>query len=1000
MFVKFPLEISENEKGKKKITFDKVSQNWTKLKKSQKIIKSYGVRTGYVNKNSSYILLDFDNKEFENGCYNGIELMNILIDRKIISLNNDYIQKTGNNGYHFIFKISKEKVDKLKSSKTDLYFENTLYFADIKANNQFFIGAGSEYVDKNGNIKKYTLINDKIREIPDELYKIFFDNMYKPISNLKKVSNNIVDKCNKLRKTYNNLSLYMVDKLLNIVDIKRAGNYDSWFSVLVAVYGANSEAKDIFIKWSKSHPSYKNESEESINKIWDSYNEKTHNIGILKNMARKDNKKEYNKLVDFDKTLMETVSKKKDLYYINSRYICDTNYTFGNNIEADLYNNKDDDKMKVRKLFKKFTSNDKQVIGIKSPMDTGKTHTIREMIKNNQSTFKHILMISTRRSFCQSVGGTYADLGFKQYLNKQENVNCVNAERAICSLESLEKFMANDPNMHYDLIILDEIESILKQFNSPYINYRDETFGFFMKVLGKSHRILACDADFDNSANNFLKTIKKDYDLLINTHKTQQKRKLIINKNDYNIIKNIDLCMKENKKVVVVSMSNRKARKLELTYKSLYPEKKVLCHTGESTKEEKEALCNVNKNWVKYDILIYTSTVGAGIDFNIPHFDSMFAYISGKSNSPRLLLQLFGRIRKLENPNIHSIAENVNLNIQQCDRYTYKEVEEVYKNWHGENSNSVFIYNKQEELNKGYNSFLPELEQCLKTSNYEIEIVDEELNKELDLGINSIEMDFHEYLKIGSLVDVETIDQEEYEKLKNIADKSIDDTLKEKKYIFMQRFGIHYYDEEIEDTFNKNKISKHYILDNIKYMTDIRNMKIDEKKKIKKLTISQVEVKDRCNMINSIIVGLGFNNCWDFESKFTKEEYDDNMTKFLNSDYWSDVNKLHFNVMFNRSKGKMLLKSDSVYKTKEGKWEPILFQKKNQWFNQLFEDYGLKIKQCRNGKNRDIIIYKLSSHNSIHEFIINKKKEENSIIDRKKLIPKEQISEVWVKYYQ
>ena len=94
-----------------------------------------------------------------------------------------------------------------------------------------------------------------------------------------------------------------------------------------------------------------------------------------------------------------------------------------------------------------------------------------------------------------------------------------------------------------------------------------------------------------------------------------------------------------------------------------------------------------------------------------------------------MLLQMMGRIRKLEDNNIYTVADTrtINLDLSKGDRYTYEDIEEIYKMRYGENIDEIFIYNKQEQLNKGLYSFIPEFEQCLKSSGYEFELIDAEI---------------------------------------------------------------------------------------------------------------------------------------------------------------------------------------------------------------------------------------------------------------------------------
>ena len=79
------------------------------------------------------------------------------------------------------------------------------------------------------------------------------------------------------------------------------------------------------------------------------------------------------------------------------------------------------------------------------------------------------LFISYRISLSIDLMNNFKELGFHTYLDKDYSKN-----RLIIQIESLTKLLNNDfideyTNFvkQYDLIILDECESILSQFNSP-----------------------------------------------------------------------------------------------------------------------------------------------------------------------------------------------------------------------------------------------------------------------------------------------------------------------------------------------------------------------------------------------------------------------------------------------------------------------------------------------------------------------------------------------------
>jgi len=108
------------------------------------------------------------------------------------------------------------------------------------------------------------------------------------------------------------------------------------------------------------------------------------------------------------------------------------------------------------------------------------------------------------------------------------------------------------------------------------------------------------------------------------------------------------------KKLAIVSNICKKAKALHCEIAFAYPHLKVLLLTSESGQEDKLADCNVK--WLEYDVLIYSPTIGAGVDFNPPsgpHFDAVFAWGGSGSNPAREFLQMVGRVRKVKDREVH-----------------------------------------------------------------------------------------------------------------------------------------------------------------------------------------------------------------------------------------------------------------------------------------------------------------------------------------------------------
>ena len=95
----------------------------------------------------------------------------------------------------------------------------------------------------------------------------------------------------------------------------------------------------------------------------------------------------------------------------------------------------------------------------------------------------------------------FKHLNFKSYLD-----NDYDADRLIVQIESLQKLSNNDfideyteTIKQYNLIIIDECESVLNQFNSPtFKNKSKEIYEYFTELLRYSKKCIFLDGELIN----------------------------------------------------------------------------------------------------------------------------------------------------------------------------------------------------------------------------------------------------------------------------------------------------------------------------------------------------------------------------------------------------------------------------------------------------------------------------------------------------------------------
>ena len=112
---------------------------------------------------------------------NGMTKWNELIDGRKI---HTPTQKTGNNGLHYLFKVSKDVFDKLPASITELSINGLKYSIDFKGKNQFVIVEPSKYEDK-----FYKWKNDfsiELQDMPKWLLDILLNHSTKKVNQNQK----------------------------------------------------------------------------------------------------------------------------------------------------------------------------------------------------------------------------------------------------------------------------------------------------------------------------------------------------------------------------------------------------------------------------------------------------------------------------------------------------------------------------------------------------------------------------------------------------------------------------------------------------------------------------------------------------------------------------------------------------------------------------------------------------------------------------------------------
>jgi len=800
---------------------------------------------------------------------------------------------------------------------------------------------------KNVNLEYYKSINYKyttdkqlfydclLRNIPEkhELIEVDLPESKKIINKTKILKKNdlFTDKEN-TNKIYD---VGLIKRYLNIINIKRADKYNKWLEIGFIIHNCN-HTKDGFNLWNEwSKQSYKYSDEYELIYFWNKFKFSHKSIASLKFLAKEDNPTEYEKLeFSIDKPKFESIK-------FNHPYLLDLEQDKNikqNNTLLSKYNNTGKNNKTINKFMDEHLDNwinkDIKTLAIKSSYGTGKTSLIKRILKKYK--FNTILFISYRQSLTNELEHVFKEFKVKSYLN-----NSYSADKFICQIDSIDNLIkynlseSDDKYIEYDLIILDEIESLLNHFRSTTIKNKENTFDIMKNILYNSNKILALDGDFNNRAYDYITYFGKSI-ILENEHKKNLKHFVFTNnKNKFD--EDIDENLKNLKNIVIVCMSS----KLASTYYNKYKDKyKTILHSSKSDDILKEQLKDVNKLWKEYQLIIYTPCIEAGIDFNVEHIDKIYTILSDKSTSQRGLFQMIARCRKVNNENIMIYTNNLPFYESGCF-YNYNETKQYICEIHNEYLKPTQNYNKEKD--KFVYKYNFNLYAQILTHN-ETENFNKNRNLFISYFINLIKNKGHTYeysdIKIAKYkqVDKDNILKEELKEAKDINKDEFHDLLKKQTNINATRedkikierylFKKHWKVKKLTDDFINKYYGKSQALHNLRCLLNKNN---NEKIEVDNIKYDDIIIKEKIKIINDVICKMGF-DLENIDRKLSRQIFEQNIVKVINeSILFKDHDKTYPLFELNKSIISKLIKKHTN-KSFMG------------FINSLLDNYGINIK--------------------------------------------------------
>lgn len=418
-------------------------------------------------------------------------------------------------------------------------------------------------------IKYFQINTEETKHSPELKITINIEKVMNKINKKEKIIEKVENEDLQVEK-YIDLSgsKEMVLELLDMLNQERIEKYDTWIEIIYFCknYGLYEES----IKISKKSKKFDYNAKKIIDDIFKiKYIPKQYlSIGTLIKWCKDDdNEKCKNICYRYDLKLKLDIKKTDDYFIRGIKYDIIENNKYITRLEE---------------IYKGIKEGVRTII-LHSPTGSGKTTSIEKIIEyfnkeclikeaNNESS---ILSIVSRRSMCGTHINAFKNLGLESYLNSFDFV-----PKYITSVEHL-KYLGN---RKYNIIILDEINSLLSYYYSNTLdNRRLICFQNLCKLMLHADLVICCDSNVTNIVHKFIDNQRKIFGKVIKYRN--------INKNKENVTMNIYQSKNKNETGKIIEFCKLMENEIKNSNSVL-----ILSDSKKITIKVKEALQKYNNN--------------------------------------------------------------------------------------------------------------------------------------------------------------------------------------------------------------------------------------------------------------------------------------------------------------------------------------------------------------------------------------------------------------------
>lgn len=407
--------------------------------------------------------------------------------------------------------------------------------------------------------------------------------------------------------------------------------------------------------------------------------------------------------------------------------------------------------IEIERIEEKHFLTDEKAVIFNIGMGGGKTTMTVDYLKNHNKNF---IWITPRQALVMNTDQRFKanKMNVVNYLNcgtskAQKHYRINTAKSLILESESLNYL---DKTTQFDTLVIDEIETVLKNWDSETHDKKgDINFKNFIDLFKNCQKIILLDAFTTSTTTDLLEKLNISYITYSSKYKPIRK---ILNENEgyEKTINKICNELDANKKLYIFhayKSSTKKHYSIE-ELKSVILERcqtkpKILVYYGDMCDNKKKTLYNVNEEWDKYDCILTTSSITVGVNYEGSRFDKVYLLISGCVNNVRDVIQTSMRIRRTKEDIIEIFF------FDRMEKTTLK-----YPKWYNE-GNELYKFLVDKSFEEKQSNFIDVFYKFCELTNYNIGNVKKFVKNKLEKFNNK----FYEEHNSKMLIPYNSIDE-------------------------------------------------------------------------------------------------------------------------------------------------------------------------------------------------------------------------------------------------